>query len=65
MYPWEEWFALSEFTLVEGEHFRCKPIGMAQQVRDNATIRKLSTRVRLSLNEMGMTRIKVVVWRRR
>lgn len=47
-YPWAEWFALGEFSLVRGIHYGCRTDSMAQIVRAKATALGLHVSVRIA-----------------
>jgi hypothetical protein len=44
-YPWEQWFALGQITLLYGIHYRCSQSTMCQSVRNAACARGLSVRL--------------------
>ena len=48
LYPWDDWFSKSSFTIKRGIHFSCTLSGMAQQVRNAALKRK--KKVSITLN---------------
>lgn len=54
-HPWDEWFALDTFTLKKGEHFTCTLRGMLQQVRTNASRRRVSIKTEVRDKEMTIT----------
>lgn len=58
-YPWDDWFAQSQFVLRHGNDYSCMPHGMAQMVRNVAS--RLGVKVRLRLSGEG--RIDVTVLR--
>lgn len=36
-YPWEDWFASGDVTLMQGSDYDCSQAAMAQTCRNNAT----------------------------
>ena len=46
-YPWDDWFAKSEFTLVRGKHFDCMTHSMIAQIRTAARQRKKQVAVQV------------------
>ena len=57
-YPWVQWFQRKkEFELIRGEHFKCLPHSMAQQMR-NAAYRH-GYRVSISIGK-GLLKVRVV-----
>ncbi len=43
-YPWDEWFARKEFTLVRGEDFHSTMVGMRQMIRRQAVWRNVGVK---------------------
>jgi hypothetical protein len=50
-YPWERWFAFSEFTLYRGVDFQGRADTMAQLVRQAAKRPNYNVRVNISISE--------------
>ena len=46
-YPWAKWFASGCFVLRRGIDFDCMPHGMAQMIRNVASMRGLRVSVRI------------------
>lgn len=44
-YPWDQWFALGRFTLVQGKHFDCTMPGMTVNIRVAAKVRGMRVRI--------------------
>jgi len=36
-YPWSEWFARDQYTLIRGEHFEGRTSTFVQQIRNRAS----------------------------
>lgn len=41
IYPWDKWFSQRRFSIRRGEHYRCSPYAMGQQIRNEARLRGL------------------------
>lgn len=41
LYSWDEWFGRQRFVLRRGTDYRCSQSVMAQQIRNNASVRGL------------------------
>jgi hypothetical protein len=54
-YPWNAWFRKETFTLLPGRDYNGMPHTMAQQIRNNAKMRRLS--VSISIDETGLIRV--------
>ncbi len=51
-YPWGRWFRKGRFRLTEGRDYTCRPYGMAQMVRTQASKCRLRVRVTIGLDDV-------------
>lgn len=54
-YPWDGWFALGSFRLVQGEHFHGLVHGMVQTARQAASARGLRIKVKATSTDITIT----------
>lgn len=47
-YPWDKWLQRKSFRLVQGTDFDCEVHGMASQIRNKASQRKLKVSLRVA-----------------
>lgn len=50
-YPWSEWFARDQYTLIRGEHFEGRTSTFVQQIRNRATRDGLRVGIAISMDE--------------
>ena len=47
-YDWDRWFSRKSFRLVQGRDFTCELHGMASQIRNKASQRKLKVSLKIA-----------------